>query len=268
MISSDASLRYDDHLVVVGTGIRTVGQLTTEAAAWIKRADHVVYVITDPVGESVVRSLNPRAESLSWMYAPDVTRMTTYEKMIERTLDVVRSGARTCFAAYGHPGVFAYPTHESVRRARAEGYRARMLPGISAEDCLFADLNFDPASCGCASFEASDFLLNRRVHDPTSHLVLWQIGVLGEPRGLLDKARPKGVPLLTEKLLQSYPAEHEIQLYLAPMFPRLDPIVETIRLDQLPATDFSVMTTLYVPPFGTPDTNWPLVEAFGFDVTS
>jgi uncharacterized protein YabN with tetrapyrrole methylase and pyrophosphatase domain len=261
------SISYDDHLVVVGTGIRTVGQLTTESAAWIKRADHVLYVITDPVGESVVRSLNPRTESLSGMYSPDLPRMRTYEKMVERTLEVVRSGARTCFAAYGHPGVFAYPTHESVRRARSEGFRARMLPGISAEDCLFADLNFDPSSCGCSSFEASDFLLNRRIHDPRSHLVLWQIGVLGEPLGLLDKAKPKGVPLLTEKLLQSYPADHEISLYLAPMFPNLDPIIQVIRLEELPDASFSVMTTLYVPPYGSPDTNWPLVEEFGFDVT-
>ena len=261
-------IEFDDHLVVVGTGIRTVGHLTTEAAAWIKRADHVVYVVTDPVGEGVVRCLNPRCESLSGLYAPDLSRMKTYEKMIERTLEVVRSGARTCFAAYGHPGVFAYPTHESVRRARAEGFRARMLPGISAEDCLFADLNFDPASRGCASFEASDFLLNRRIHDPTSHLVLWQIGVLGEPRGLLGKAKPRGLPLLLEKLLESYPEDHEVQLYVAPMFPNLDPDIQSIPLAKLVDTPFSIMTTLYVPPYGEPDTNWSLVEEFGFDTAA
>ena len=260
-------MSYDDSLVVVGTGIRTVGQLTTEAAAWIRRADHVVYVITDPVSESVVRSLNLRAESLSSLYSAELPRMHTYEKMVERTLEIVRSGAKTCFAAYGHPGVFAYPTHESVKRARAEGFKARMLPGVSAEDCLFADLGFDPSTCGCATFEASDFLLNRRLHDPTSHLVLWQIGVLGEPLGLLDKAKPKGVPILTEKLLASYPADHQVHLYLAPMFPDLDPVIQTVRLDELPDSSFSVMTTLYVPPFGEPDTNWPLVKDFGFDVT-
>ena len=39
-----------------------------------------------------------------------------------------------------HPGVYVAPSHETVLRARAEGYPARMLPGISSEDCLFADL--------------------------------------------------------------------------------------------------------------------------------
>ena len=53
--------------------------------------------------------------------------------MVDRILASVRDGRRTVAAFYGHPGVFAFATHESIRRARAEGYRARMLPGVSAE---------------------------------------------------------------------------------------------------------------------------------------
>ncbi|MEM8491476.1 MAG: SAM-dependent methyltransferase [Pseudomonadota bacterium] len=258
----------DEQLVVVGTGLRTTGQLTTEAAAWIKRADRVLYVITDPVAETITRSMNPRCESLANLYSSDKNRMRTYDAMVERVLEVVRSGAVTCFAAYGHPGIFAYPTHEAIRRAKREGFNARMLPGISAEDCLFADLAIDPASCGCSSFEASDFLLNRRIHDPTSHLVLWQIGVLGEPKGLLNKAKPRGLPLLVDKLKASYPQDHPVKLYLAPMFPAMDAQITTIPLRELTTAEFSVMTTLYIPPHGTPDTNWQLVEEFGFDVQS
>jgi hypothetical protein len=37
-----------------------------------------------------------------------------------------------------------------------------MLPGISAEDCLFADLGIDPGIYGCQSYEATDFLANGR----------------------------------------------------------------------------------------------------------
>ena len=35
--------------MVVGTGLRTTGQMTVEAIAWIKRADIVLYVVGDPV---------------------------------------------------------------------------------------------------------------------------------------------------------------------------------------------------------------------------
>lgn len=41
--------------------------------------------------------------------------------MIERILQSVRSGGMTCAIFYGHPGVFVYPAHEAIRRARAEG---------------------------------------------------------------------------------------------------------------------------------------------------
>ena len=82
-------------------------------------------------------------------------------------------GHRIVAAFYGHPGVFTYPTDESIRRARAEGYHARMLAGISAEDCLIADLGVDPARNGCQSYEATDFLLNSRTIDALAQFILW-----------------------------------------------------------------------------------------------
>ena len=137
---------YDEQLIVIGTGIRTVGQMTVESIGWIKRADKVLYIVSDPIAEELIRTLNPDGqESLHHFYGENKPRIQTYNQMIEHTLGYVRGGKRVCLAAYGHPGVFAYPTHESVRRARAEGFKARMLPGVSAEDCMFADLNFDPA---------------------------------------------------------------------------------------------------------------------------
>ena len=60
-------------------------------------------------------------------------------------------------------------------QARAEGFNARMLPGISAEDCLFANLGADPGTHGCQSFEATSFLLRKPKFDTLTHLILWQI---------------------------------------------------------------------------------------------
>src|SRR5216683_1496595 len=108
------------------------------------------------------------------------SRMYAYNATVEHILGCVRTGDKTVGAFYGHPGVFVYPSHEAIRRARSEGYSAKMLPGISAEDCLFADLGIDPAVCGCQTFEATDFLLHGRRIDPSSSVVLWQIGVVGD----------------------------------------------------------------------------------------
>jgi hypothetical protein len=100
--------------------------------------------------------------------------------MSELTLKYLREGLNVCVVYYGHPGVFVMPSHDSIRQARAAGFEAIMLPGISAEDCLFADLGIDPGRIGCQSFEATDFLVNRRKFDTSSHLILWQIGVIGD----------------------------------------------------------------------------------------
>ena len=91
----------------------------------------------------------------------------------------VRKGLDVVGAFYGHPGVFVSPSHRAIAIAREEGYRARMLPGISAEDCLFADLGIDPSNPGCVSYEASELLIRDLPVVATSHLVLWQVGVVG-----------------------------------------------------------------------------------------
>ena len=98
--------------MVVGTGIRTVGHMTLESIVWIKQADKVLYVVGDPIAETMIKTLNPDgAESLSGMYAVGKPRIQTYNEMIDRILSCVRAGMLTCCACYGHPGVFVYLRH-------------------------------------------------------------------------------------------------------------------------------------------------------------
>jgi precorrin-6B methylase 1 len=255
---------FDEKLVVIGTGIRTVGQMTMESIAWIKKADKVLYIVSDPIAEDTIKSLNPDgAESLFHMYAENKPRIQTYNEMIEHTLDYVRAGKTVCLAAYGHPGVFAYPTHESVRRARKEGFKARMLPGISAEDCLFADLNIDPAMAGCQSFEATDFLVNGRTIDPSSHLILWQIGVLGDATFKRWAYDIKGMPQLLQKLYGYYHPYHNVIVYEAPLFPGVEPVMRTVSLCFLPYAGVSAVSTLYVPPGSAPRPDYWLIQSLG-----
>jgi len=174
--------------------------------------------------------------------------MRTYQEMVDRILASVRSGQRTVAAFYGHPGVFAYASHESVRRARAEGYRARMLPGISAEDCLFADLGIDPSSNGCQSYEATDFLFNARTIDNTAQLILWQVGLIGDLTFRRYAYDTSAMPLLLEKLLLFYPRTHSVYLYEAPTVPGCEPVIRPIMLEQILASGITATTTLYLPP--------------------
>lgn len=239
-------------LVVIGTGIKTTGQLTSESIAWMAEADSLLYVVGDPVGEAVIKRLNPRgAVSLAGYYEEGRSRMYAYNAMVEHILSCVRTGGKTVAAFYGHPGVFAYPSHESIRRARREGFPARMLPGVSSEDCLFADLGVDPAVGGCQSYEATDFLLNSLLIDPSSQLVLWQIGTLGDWTYKSRMYDIRAMPLLVQKLSRFYPLSHVVTVYEAAMFPGTEPMIAQVPLYWLSEFPITAAMTLYVPPART-----------------
>jgi hypothetical protein len=255
---------HDERLVVVGSGIRTVGQLTMEALAWIRVADKVLHVVADPVAEEVIRRLNPDgSESLSYLYAENKLRAETYRQMIDTMLSYVRAGKRVCFVAYGHPGVFVYPTHEAIRRARAEGFKARMLPGISAEACLLADFGIDMLA-GAQSFEATDFLTNQRWLDPWSHVMLWQIGGLGDPTFKRRRFDIRGLPQLVRKLLCWYHPGHPAYLYEAPLYPGVEPSIGHGAIAQLASAYIPPSSTLYIPPIGAPRADDAVLRELSF----
>jgi uncharacterized protein YabN with tetrapyrrole methylase and pyrophosphatase domain len=240
-------------LVIVGTGIRTVGHLTVEAIAWMQRADELIHLVADPVAEALIKELNPKRETtLQGFYGEGKPRMQSYEEMIEFILSRVRAGFLVCGAFYGHPGVFAYPPHESIRRARTEGYTAFMLPGISSEDCLFADLGIDPAVNGCQSYEATDFLLHDRAIDASSQLVLWQVGALCDWTYRRTGYDLRALPLLVDKLLNHYPPNHEIVIYEAAMFPGCAPGILRVPLQMMASAPITAACTLYIAPCHPP----------------
>lgn len=251
-------------LTVVGTGIRAGIHLTQESRDAIAAATVFLYVASDPVAASWLASLHPQARSLNELYRLDERRITIYLEMVDAILEPVRSGAQVCAAFYGHPGIFVYPSHEAIRRARAEGFEARMLPAVSAEDCLFADLGVDPARHGCQSYEATDFLVRRRLVDPSAALILWQIGMIAEARYVpgLDRT---AVGLLAEVLRERYPADHEVTLYEASPYPIADAHVERVPLSQLPEARITSMSTLYVPPSEEREPDRELLERLGLD---
>lgn len=244
-------------LIVVGTGIRSVGQLTIESIAWIERADKVFYIVSDPVGESLIRRLNPSAESLQKYYVHGKPRLQTYQDIVGCIMDSVRNGNQTCAAFYGHPGVFVLPSHVAVRQARSEGYEARMLPGISAEDCLYADLGVDPATSGCQAYEATDFVMHRRKLDPSCSVIIWQIGVVGDWTYRQTGYTNSGLPLLVEKLSEHYRPDHRVFVYEAAVFPGCEPVIRPVLLCQLPSVPLTPASTMYIPPAqaAVPDRN-------------
>ena len=238
-------------LTVVGTGFGGGGQITADAANAIASSEKVLYLVPDADTDEWIRAANPTSESLGDFYLGRASRFETYLDITEHILSFVRRGLRVCAVFYGHPGVFVFPSHEAIIRASEEGFTARMLPGVSAEDCLFSDLGVDPGRRGCRTFDATDFLVRRRQPDVTVPLILWQVGAVGRTDYPRDDNRAN-LAVLAEVLLMQYGAGHEVVVYEAAFGPRRDPVIEFICLEQLAEVPIRLISTLYIPPRDEP----------------
>ena len=251
-------------LTVVGSGIKVAAHLTQETKGWLEQAETLLFLVNDPLAANWIQTLNSAAEDLSPLYELDKPRPIVYQKIVARILTAVRAGHDVVALFYGHPGIFVRPAHTAVHQARQEGFPATMLPGISADACLFADLEIDPAQAGCQSYEATDFLIRPRRFDTSSGLLLWQVGVLGNlntPTGADDAP---GWALLIDKLNQHYQPEHEFIIYEAAKYPGFDPVIQRLPLHQAHQAQLTSISTLYIPPQDSLELDSDIVAQLGF----
>lgn len=238
-------------LNIVGFGIKLLSHLTREVRAHIEQSDKVLYLVNEPLMQEWIQKNAKDAENLDDLYQKFPKRIDCYRAITDYILENLKEDAFLCVVTYGHPTVFAQPLLQAVIEAREMGVEAKALPGISAEDCLFADLLINPGDVGCQSFESTDFMLYHRRWEPNSHLVLWQVGVIG----LISQPFPEydnreGAQMLLETLQVEYPLDHEVTLYEAAQYPHFQPRIERYPLRKLPEIEYSALSTLYVPPRG------------------
>jgi siroheme synthase len=234
-------------LACVGIGMTLGAHIGARARATIERADVVFMAVSDPLVELWLQGMHHDVRSLQPCYGGGRTRLEAYAEMVSLMLAEVRAGKRVCGAFYGHPGVFAVAPHQAIAAARAAGYPAHMEPGVSAEDCLYADLGLDPGTSGCQQFEAGQFVRYRRDVDRAALLILWQVGMAvsgPEGRQLQMGAWQR---LLLQCLLRDYPGDHRVTLYEAATLATARPRMETLPLSGIGEAVLFPQTTLVVP---------------------
>lgn len=235
-------------LACVGVGMTLGSHITPLARSYIEKADVVFTALSDGIIELWLQRMNPNVHSFQSLYEEGKSRAETYREMIDAMLAQVRAGKKVCGAFYGHPGVFALPPHKAIAIARAEGYEAHMEPGVSAEDCMYADLGFDPGRYGCQHYEASQFMFYRRHVDPSAYLILWQIGVAGDQSFARFSTGAPYRQVLLDVLARDYDLTHEVIVYKAATLPMHAPRIERLPLGELPRADVDMHATLVIPP--------------------
>jgi uncharacterized protein YabN with tetrapyrrole methylase and pyrophosphatase domain len=240
--------RLSGSLVCVGLGMTLGSHLGPLARSYIEQADVVFAGVSDGVVELWLQRMHKDMRSLQPYYQEGKSRLQTYRQMVEAILTEVRAGKKVCGVFYGHPGVFAWAPHKSIEVARSEGYAAHMEPGISAEDCLYADLGIDPGKFGCQHYEASQLLFYQRRLDPTAYLVLWQVGLVGDQSLARFSTGPAYRQVLVDVLARDYPLDHEVIIYRTPTLPIQQARIERVLLRDLPQADIGMADTVVIAP--------------------
>lgn len=235
-------------IACVGMGMTLGSHLTPLARSHIEQADVIFAGLSDGVVEMWLQRMHPDVRSLQPYYQEGKSRLKTYKQWVNLMMAEVRAGKRVCGVFYGHPGIFAWSPHKVIEAARAEGFAAHMEPGISAEDCLYADLGIDPGRFGCQHFEATQLLLYKRRIDPTGYLVLWQVGLVGDLSMARFQTGPAYRQVLVDQLSQDYPLDHEVVIYRGATLPIEKPRIRRVALRDLPHVPLTSEESVVLPP--------------------
>ena len=235
-------------LVLAGSGIKTIAHVTNEMKAAVSSADLVLYLLNEPISEQWIIKHAKNAVSLSPIYFSYDERATAYDAIADEIIKRFNEYDNICVVFYGHPTIFAAPGIKAIQIAESLGIQCSILPAISADGCLYADLKIDPGKGGCFSIDATELLLYQRAIDPNSHVILWQIGLIGNFENPSKGFNPKGMELLVEHLFMYYNKETKAVLYEAAMYPKISPKLIEFNLSDLSTQALTSISTLYIPP--------------------
>ncbi len=253
--------------IAVGTGINVASHITASAQKHIQNADIVFAAQSCSVGMRLIQSLNANVFNLGELYEEGKSRVLTYRQMVEHIVKAVQEGKRVCGAFYGHPGVFVYAAHRAIKQLQQQGFTASMVPGISAEDCVMADLGFDPGNNGLQAIEVTQFLFFKHSINPHHLLIIWQFGLTGDFNfdTLETEKYSDGLAILRDELLAYYPCDHEVILYEAPTLIIEQPRIERMKLNDIEHCKPTVISTLVIPSIGMPEYDHKVMAKFGIN---
>lgn len=232
----------------VGTGISLGAHLTKEVELTLIKAEQVFVLVTDPVYEAWLATMCKKVVSLQSYYQEGKSRRITYQEMSTMFIELAKSGQDVVVAFYGHPGVFVTPSHKAIKALKALNIPAKMLPGISAADCLFADLSINPGAVGCQHFEAQQWLTYKHKTNTSAYMVLWQVMMAGDITLTQQKHSADKLSPLLDKLTEHYPDTHNVTIYEASRHAATKNRQDVIELWKLPQTELTQFSTLVIPP--------------------
>ena len=243
------SVKARRSIVFIGVGIKFYAHMTQESISHIQECDKLFYLVNEPATIEWLKTQNSSAESLENIYFSD-DRLCAYQEISKKIIQETDNHTNICIVMYGHPLVLNLPTKLTIDAISncSLDVNVVILPGISSESVLYCDLGIDPGIGGIQSYEATELLLYNKAIEVTSHLIIWQIGIIGARGRVKGHDNKKGIKLLKKYLLKSFPENHLIKLYQASQYSHIKPIINTVKLSELNQVPMSQLVTAYIAP--------------------
>ncbi|MDX3099180.1 hypothetical protein PV417_32585 [Streptomyces sp. ME19-03-3] len=108
--------------------------------------------------------------------------------------------------------------------------------------------------------DATEFLVHARTLDPFRHVLIWQAECVGDDGFNFGGYSKRNFPLLVQRLLMFYPDDHDLVVYDASTVHVLPPRILRTTVSTIQAADLTGVSTLYLPPVGTPPVDDHMVE--------
>jgi uncharacterized protein YabN with tetrapyrrole methylase and pyrophosphatase domain len=237
-------------IAVVGLGIAGVHQLTRQVEETIRRSTRVFVTETGTGLVEYLADLGTEVVDLSNPAAEQEHRIVAYRRMASDVVSAALEDPPVCFATYGHPTMYCYPTLLIQRAAMVLDLKVAVIPGVSFLDTLLTDLGIDPGFDGLQLYEATDLLVRRRPLQPDVSAVITQAPMVANPYNRAGERRLDHVKRLQDYLSGFYPATHEAALVTSAPHPLLDPLIHMVPIGSLAAALLTAnqLCTLFIPP--------------------
>ena len=234
---------------LVGSGIKSISHLTQESTIFMADCEKLFILVNEPILKEYLLKQYQHAEPLDDLYFSTDRRADNYAAIEAKLIQSLDEYNSVTFLCYGHPTVFAESGLKVAKQLEGRGdVKVNILPGISALDCLFADLKVDPGHCGMVTYEVHDLLVYSKAIEPNSQTVIWQVGMIGNLGKPSYDVNRDALIVLKEYLLKYFDENHECVVYEAAMYSGMNHKEVRFKLSELESQEYSPISTLYIPP--------------------
>jgi len=242
---------YPD-VVIAGTGIRKIKQMTLETWDYLQHSEVVISNLNDPLAREVLsRELDADLVDYTGRYDPidEDRRYGTYYEIIAAPLEIANEidGLVTVITA-GHPSIWAYTTQ--MTKFVGEEYwdlDVEILPGISASAAIYPELNIDPAENGVQECSAPEAVTRQLDLNPEFTYFGWLFSRIPDEASLPSHVDP--MEAAAEYFGSQYSPDTEAYLVRATKSPLAQSAVMEIKIRDIKhLTQDSIMgCTLVIP---------------------